>query len=212
MLFLLINNTSDTYSFSNDTVQIGPNGTLQVSFVEWFKLSEDLDFREQVRLRNITITDKRHHFSAEELPSVMPVVASSRVLGSLGNYITELNPLPISNTKRLAQVRNRNFVSKSISNTTGLIHTVAPGKVFFLTALGISALNTSSTNPQLLIRDGVTVKLPFLWQQMPILGQPQPFNFFSNFEHNPIPFLQDVNAFQAAGTISASVFVIGYEE
>lgn len=123
--------------------------------------------------------------------------------------------LSISQYYRLSEIRSRTFICKNIQNTTGTIYTVTGGKTFYLTSIGISALDSSATAAQLVIRDGANSsgdKLAYLWQAQPTLGTPQPFNTNSTFENNPIPFTTDIRATQVAGTIVASVFIIGYEE
>lgn len=128
---------------------------------------------------------------------------------------SDQSAISVSQYYRLSEIRSRSFVCQNIQNTTGVIYTVTGGKTFYLTSIGISALDSSATAAQLVIRDGATSpgdKLVYLWQAEPTLGTPQPFATYGTFENNPIPFTTTVNAVEIAGTIAASIYIIGYEE
>lgn len=123
--------------------------------------------------------------------------------------------LETANYSRLPEIRSRTAIHKNI-NASGAatIHTVTVGKTFYMTGFMVSAVNTGAANANLQIRDGAsTVKVPFTWQQMPALGQPQPFVQSSPaLEQNPMPFTTDVRTVHNAGTLVVSLTIWGYEE
>lgn len=123
--------------------------------------------------------------------------------------------LETANYSRLPEIRSRTAIHKNI-NASGAatVHTVTVGKTFYMTGFMVSAVNTGAANANLQIRDGAsTVKVPFTWQQMPALGQPQPFVQSSPaLEQNPMPFTTDVRTVHNAGTLVVSLTIWGYEE
>lgn len=210
--FLIKNNTMDALSFANDTILIPASSSITPTDSEWFKLTSDITFLKLVRFRNITLNDGVRDYTDEEVITVLSRTSSARILNSEGVEITETNPIPVAVTTRPTESRNRTLIVKNIRNTTGVIHTVTPGRLFYLTALGVTALNSSTNLGELAIQDSTTIIFPFLWQQNEVLTPPQPFVFSANFENNPVPFSTNITVTQLSGTLSASVYIVGYEE
>lgn len=135
----------------------------------------------------------------------------SAVASSVGGRLI----LETANYSRLPEIRSRTAIHKNI-NASGAatIHTVTVGKTFYMTGFMVSAVNTGAADANLQIRDGAsTIKVPFTWQQMPALGQPQPFVQSSPaLEQNPMPFTTDVRTVHNAGTLVVSLTIWGYEE
>lgn len=119
---------------------------------------------------------------------------------------------------RLTEVRNRTYVKKFITAATlganTNIHTTTSGKIFYMTGLSISALNTDTNNGGFCLQNGTstTDRITFVMPQTLVLGQTADINVFENFAHNPVPFATDVRAITLTGVIVASITVFGYEE
>lgn len=140
----------------------------------------------------------------------------SRTLDGLGATITSTlvgtrQAFDISIVNRLPEVRNRTKIQKNINavTTTTTIHTVTVGKTFFLTAISYSFVNSSAvTMGNVSINDNTTVVIPKLISASSITA----IDGSLNMEENPPSFTTNVNLTIIAGTITASVFIIGYEE
>ena len=57
MKLLIVNNSSDTFTYAEGSVVIQPNSTLDVSPSVWFALCTDTDFIKDIRLSNVFVND-----------------------------------------------------------------------------------------------------------------------------------------------------------
>lgn len=124
----------------------------------------------------------------------------------------------VAQTDRPSESRGRVHVDTALEfqTTDQTVHTVTAGKRFFLTTIGIVYLNDSPTAfGRLVIRDGAggTIKIPYLsgiksggsGATATALANPTDFS-------EPIPFDTSVYVDILAGSITYSIFIIGYEE
>lgn len=125
------------------------------------------------------------------------------------------NSLKVALTDRSSQVLGRVHVDALIENVSAFpttIHTVTAGYIFYLMSIGVTALNSSQTvNGRLVIRDNLTVKIPYLVGQA-TAGTPGPIAIAPAAFLEPIPFSTNVNIQQLGGTNTVSIYIVGYEE
>ena len=126
--------------------------------------------------------------------------------------------LKVAITDRPSEVRNRTRVEKRIfrealttSATATVIHTVTPGKTFYLSSFVMSALNNANAIGEWRIRDGTTDKLGFVAGEKAV-GAAAPSTAQSPALPEPIPFTTSVNAYEVSGDMQVSLYLIGYEE
>ena len=122
--------------------------------------------------------------------------------------------LKVAVTDRPSEVRSRTAVIANIDHVTAstTIYTVTGGKTLYLQSIGITAINSSVTaNGHFTIRDNTTIKIPFTMGQASS-GQPTTTAAAPTTFHEPIPFTTNVNLNIVAGTLTASIYIIGYEE
>lgn len=125
------------------------------------------------------------------------------------------NSLKVALTDRSSQVLGRIHVDAFVENVSAFpttIHTVTAGYIFYLMSIGVTAINTSQTvNGRLVIRDNLTVKIPYVVGQA-TAGTPGPIAIAPAAFLEPIPFSTNVNVQQLAGTDIVSLYIVGYEE
>lgn len=124
------------------------------------------------------------------------------------------NSLKVALTDRSSQVLNRIHVDAFIENVSTFpttIHTVTAGHIFYLMSIGVTALNASTTiNGRLVIRDNLTIKIPYLVGQAS--AAPGPIAIAPAAFLEPIPFSTNVNIQQLGGVNTVSIYVVGYDE
>ena len=126
--------------------------------------------------------------------------------------------LKVAITDRPSEVRDRVHVKEFITGVTlgagTIIYTVPAGYVFYLNSIITSYVNTSVVaNGQWCLQDGTDTadRIPFILGQA-AAGAPAVGASPSPPLPEPIPFTTDVRAIGLAGTVIASVTVIGYSE
>lgn len=115
--------------------------------------------------------------------------------------------------QRPSQMNSRTHVEANVSGITAntVIRTITPGKTFYLTGFGVYGINESlSTAGNINISDDNTIKLPFLIPRDSGTSHPLVSTVGSMLE--PLPFTNNITLKIVAGTITASVWIIGYEE
>ena len=145
------------------------------------------------------------------------VLAGQREDGVFQNVmLANSGSLEVAVTDRPSQVKSRTHVDANISNallraTSTVIWSVTTGKVFHLVSLGLSMINASVLNGSVEIRDGTAIKLPYIMTSQAVGASAAQTVSPTTFAE-PIPFTSTVNAVASAGTVTASIFIVGYEE
>jgi hypothetical protein len=132
--------------------------------------------------------------------------------------VSSANPLPIFDGRRLSQSFGRDHINANIITQTAsaLVYTVTNDKIFFLTGLIISMVNTDDSNDGiLLIKDGTTdagnTIIPLNTGLATASNNAQLFLNMS-FSTEPIPFSTGIFADLTSGTVTLSMTIVGYEE
>lgn len=147
------------------------------------------------------------------------VITAKKENGNFDNIgASNSGGLKVAITDRPSEVRNRTRVEKQIfrealtaSATATVIHTVTPGKTFYLSSFVMSALNNANAIGEWRIRDGDTDKLGFVAGEK-VIGSAAPSAAQSPALPEPIPFTTSVNAYEVSGDMQVSFYIIGYEE
>jgi hypothetical protein len=117
---------------------------------------------------------------------------------------------------RDAQVSGRTNVQKNVNNVTATttIHTVTAGKKFYLSSIVVTGYNqNTATFGRIAIQDNATVVIPMSIQAGSSLPTSGAQLMVSTSFTNSLPsFATNVNLTMIAGTMTASVFICGYEE
>lgn len=142
------------------------------------------------------------------------------LMDSAGNAFSSflgasIRALAIFNPFRPSELRSRTFVVKSADSVTATttIHTVTAGKTFYLESFGLSAFNTSTTVAgRVAVGNGTSVVLPHTWGTSVVGAAPPVFVAVSEDLSDPPSFTDSVRLVISAGTVTASMWIIGYEE
>lgn len=114
----------------------------------------------------------------------------------------------ITGPARPSQVTGRTyktaFLSNLTSNTTA--YTVGSGKKLYVTQMSVTAYNLSGTGGSLVIQDGGTSRMPVVVSSGTVTVS------VNNDYPEPLQFSTSVNANVAAGQLTYSLELTGYEE
>lgn len=137
------------------------------------------------------------------------------ILNAQGNIISADFPLAIA-PNRPSQLSGRVFESVTLNGLTdnALVHTVTPGKIFYVTDIILSVDNSANSPGSFNLRDGLTVAggivLPLLVNEGPAGGTALTETSHSFLE--PLEFNSGVFYEEVSGTLTASGILQGYEE
>lgn len=127
-----------------------------------------------------------------------------------GQKVTVSNPGPADADKNRTLI-DKNFSFQTINTTPQVLHTVTAGKVFIMTDIEISVVNSNTADSICSVRDSTTVKSPWLTPKTLTGAEYGKFTRNSHYIQPP-RFSTSVNVVSGnASGVVASIRIIGFE-